>query len=63
MFNRLKQEIIIMKKYIAPICEKFEVLPESAIMSLSLQEGLSGPENQLSNERESVSGSIWDQEY
>lgn len=65
MFNLKKQEIIIMKKYIAPICEKYEVLPESNIMAMSATDGYADKDGfeQYSNERQSASGSIWDQEY
>lgn len=65
MFNLKKLEIIVMKKYIAPICEKYEVLPESYIMALSTADAYADQDGfeQYSNERQSASSSIWDQEY
>lgn len=53
MFNRLKTEITIMKKYIAPSVEVLTINSE-AVLALSLNEGTSSPENQLSNRAEDL---------
>lgn len=59
MFNRLKFEITIMKKYIAPSVEVLAINPEN-VVAMSLQTGTSLPENQLSNER--IIDTDWDEE-